>query len=99
MHEEATDELIVRERHHFLVIATLGAVIFVFERYSLLIELDQSAVGDGDTMGIARKILEYCSRTSEGSSSIDIPVEVLQGIEPFLESGYISKIRDVAEEV
>jgi hypothetical protein len=53
--EEAADELVYGERHALVSIAALDAVVLPLEGDALLIEGDQAAVGDGDTVGVARQ--------------------------------------------
>jgi len=51
--EEAADELVDGECHHLAALLLLGAVVFPFEGDPGLVERDEAAVGDGDTVGIA----------------------------------------------
>ena len=51
--EEAADELVCCERHHLVAIRALDPIVLVVEADSIFVERDQSAVGDGDTMGVA----------------------------------------------
>jgi hypothetical protein len=65
MHEEPADELVSIERHHPVSLLTFEAVILPFEGDSVVIELDQAAVRDGNAMGIAREIAQYFRGSSE----------------------------------
>ena len=51
--EEAADELVCCERHHLVAIRAFDPIVLVVEADSIFVERDQSAVGDGDTMGVA----------------------------------------------
>jgi len=53
MDEEAPDELVSGKGHGFVPGTSLGPVVFPLEGNAVLIERDQSAVGDGDPVGIA----------------------------------------------
>src|SRR5262249_33425389 len=57
--EEAADELVGGERHTLVSIAALDAVVLPLEGDALLVEGDQSAVGDGDAMGVTRQISQH----------------------------------------
>ena len=54
--EEAADKLTRCERHDFLVCSAARTIILVVERDAVLVERNQSAVGDGNTVGVARQI-------------------------------------------
>ena len=51
--EEAADELVCCERHHLVAIGAFDPIVLVLEADSIFVERDQSAVGDGDAMGVA----------------------------------------------
>ena len=72
--EEAADELVDRECHHFGAAATLGAVVLPFEGHARLVERDQAAVGDGDAVGIARQIGQHRLGPTEWSLRVDYPL-------------------------
>ena len=65
MDEEAADELVGRERHLFVPIAPIEPVVLVFEGDAIAVERDQTAVGDGDAMGVAGQIGEDVLRSAE----------------------------------
>ena len=52
MHEETADELVGIERHHLVSFGAFDAVILPLEGDTVVIERDQAAVGDGDTVGV-----------------------------------------------
>src|SRR5215470_7731295 len=56
MHQEATDELVGIERHHPVPLPTFEAIILPLEGDAFVIECDQAAVRNGDSMGVAREI-------------------------------------------
>src|SRR3984893_16106980 len=71
--EEAADELVGGERHAFVSIAALDAVVLPREGDGLLIEGDQPAVGDGDAVGVARQIGQYGLWSAERALRVDDP--------------------------
>jgi len=70
--KEATEKLIARDSHHFLLIVvgrvppTKGDVAFV--------ERNQSMIGDGDAMGVAAEILQHVFGSAEGWFGVDDPI-------------------------
>src|SRR5258705_11875007 len=74
MDEEAADELVRCERHPLVTSTTVGAIVFVFEGDAVAVERDQPAVGDGDTVGIAREIGKHRVGSAERSLAVDSPL-------------------------
>src|SRR6201998_4887050 len=60
--QEAADELVGGERHPFVARTAVGAIVLVAEGDAVVVARDQPAVGDGDPMGVARKIREQRRR-------------------------------------
>src|SRR5205085_2594531 len=56
----------------------VAAVILVTEPHALLVESDQPAVRDGDTVGVAGEIGEHRLGAGEGRLGVDEPVLVPQ---------------------
>ena len=56
MDEEAADELVNGERHHLISIGAFDPVVLALEGDVVVVECDQSAVGDGDAVGVARQV-------------------------------------------
>ena len=61
--EEASDELVRCERHGLVFLAPLGTVILPLEAHGVAVEREQSAVGDGDAVGVAREVGELPRRS------------------------------------
>ena len=59
MHQEAADELGGIERHHLVSLGAFDAVILPLEGDAVVIERDQAAVRDGDTMGVAGQVAQH----------------------------------------
>src|SRR6266567_7044481 len=72
--EEAADELVDGERHHLSPFAPLGPVVLPPEGHAVVVERDEPAVGDGDTVRIARQISQHGFWTAEWSLRIDDPL-------------------------
>ena len=51
--EEAADKLTCCERHDFVARSAVATIILVVEGDAVLVECNQSAIGDGNTVGIA----------------------------------------------
>jgi len=78
MHQEAADELVGIERHLGVSLPTFEAVILPLECDALVIEREQAAVGDGDTVGIAREIAQHSGGSPEWAFAVDHPFAVAQ---------------------
>ncbi len=53
--QEASDELSYRQVHGLVQITVFGPVVLPLEGYILVVEGDEAAVGNGDTVGITRQ--------------------------------------------
>ena len=58
VHQEAADEVMRRERHRLPAVGPVDAVVLPPEGGGIGVGGDQSAVGDGDAMGVAREIAQ-----------------------------------------
>ena len=83
--EEPTDELIGGERHH-LGFAVL-TIVLPGEADPAIVEPDQTAVCDGDAVGVAPEIAEHLLGSGEWRFGEDNPVDLGQGIDPGDEVG------------
>jgi hypothetical protein len=63
--QEAADELVGGERHLLVSIAAFDPIVLPLEGNTLLVEGDQAAVGDGDTVGVTRQIGQHRLRSTE----------------------------------
>src|SRR5258708_40149553 len=79
MHQEAADELGGIERHHLVSLGAFDAVILPLEGDAVVIERDQAAVRDGDTMGVAGQGAQHLLGSPEGAFAVDHPFAVAQG--------------------
>ena len=58
VHKEAADELMRGESHRLPAVGPVDAVVLPPEGDGIGVGGDQSAVGDGDAMGVAREIAQ-----------------------------------------
>ena len=68
MQQEAPDELVGIERHAFLLAAM--AMVTPAECDFAVFHADEPGIGDGDAVGIARKVDQHLLRSAEGWLSI-----------------------------
>ena len=99
MDEEATDELVARQRHDLLPLGCLCAVILPPEGDAVVVAGDQPTVGDGDAVGIAAEIGEHRLRPGEGPLGIDDPLDLAQRRQVGREGAPLGERRVIAEEV
>ncbi len=78
--QEAADELVGLQSHD-LGLAVL-AIVFSGEADLAVLEPDQTAVGDGDAVGVAAEIAEHLLGASEWRLGVDDPLDLGHGIEP-----------------
>ena len=70
---QAAGELVDGECHHFGPLSLTGAVVLPLEGGPGNIECDEAAVGDGDTVRVARQVGHHRLRTAEPPFRIDYP--------------------------
>ena len=76
MDEEAADKLEGWERHDLGLVAAGAAVILPFESHAGLVEGNETAVGDGDTVGVAGQIGQHRLGAAEGALGVDDPFDL-----------------------
>jgi len=100
MHQEAADEFACIERHHPVVsLGAVKAIILPLEGDALVVDRDQAAVGDGDAVGVARKIAQDLLRSPEWTLGIDDPVFVAQRCQISREGFWTGQRHVLAEEL
>ena len=99
MEQEATDELIGRERHGLVSNPFFGAVVLPLEGNALFVQIDQPAVGDCNPVGVAGEISQYGLGSGKGALGVDDPLALAQGLEPIGEVLGISEPGVFAEEL
>ncbi len=78
--EEATQELIARDGHHFLLIV-VGRVTPAKGNLAVR-QSDESVIGDGDAVSIAAKILQHVLGSAEGWFGVDDPIFAEERTQP-----------------
>ena len=97
MEQESAQELLDIQSHEPLLVAMGG--VSPLEGDVALGESDQSAVGDGDAMGVGAQIAQHMFRPSEGPLGIDDPVMAEQYAQPCCEGARLSQGQKVAVEL
>ena len=87
--QEAPQELICGNRHDLLLAAV--RIVFPEKRDSIILERNQSMVGDGDAVRITGEIVQNMFRTSEGWLGVDHPVFAEEESQERVESAGFSK--------
>src|SRR5260370_28053836 len=93
---EAAQELLRRERHGALLAAM--RVVLPAEGDSGVGDGEQAMVGDGDTMGVTREIVQHMLGSAEGRLGIDDPVLLEQGAQEGGEGLFVVERRALAAE-
>jgi len=78
VHEEAANELMGVERHRLPAIRSIEPIVLPAEGDTTVVDRDQSPVGDGDAVGVARQIAEDGFWPSEGLLAVNDPFDLLQ---------------------
>ena len=94
--KKAADELIGAKRHcpgHAVV-----SIVLPGEADLAVGERDQSAVGDGDAMGVAAEISQHLFGAAERWLGIDDPVDAPEFVEPGGEDRGLGKTGEIPEE-
>jgi hypothetical protein len=100
VHQEAADELVGIERHDLVVsLGPFEAVILPLEGNAVVVERDQAAVGDGNTVGIAGEVAQNFLGSAEGSFAVNHPVTVAQRRQIGREGSRICQRSVLAEEL
>ena len=95
--QEAANELVDGERHCLGFVA--DAVILPAETDTTVLAGEETAVGDGDAMGIAAEIVEHLLGSAERAFGVDDPGDAAQRGEVAGEGGRFGECGEVAEEV
>src|SRR5258708_4270731 len=92
--QEAAQELVDRQSQQSLLVGVRG--VSPAEGDVALLKGDESAVGDGDAVGVAAEIAQRVLRSPEGRLGVDDPVVAEQGSEPCGEASWFRQWRKVA---
>src|SRR5271169_1628791 len=94
--EESPDELLRREGHGFLLIVV--TVVPPVELDLSVFDIQQSMVGNRDSVGVAAQVVHHLLRSGEGRFGVNDPLQVVQRIEITAESLGILKGRERRKE-
>ena len=97
MEQESAQELLDIQSHEPLLVAMGG--VSPLEGDVARGESDQSAVGDGDAMGVGAQIAQHMFRPSEGPLGVDDPVMAEQYPQPCCEGTRLGQGQEVAVEL
>ncbi len=89
----------VAERHRLVARPSLGPVIFPAERDAMLIQGDESLVGNRHPVGIAGQIRQHCCGSGKRALGIDHPLDLAQRCQPVGEDDRIGQIGVLPEEL
>jgi len=87
--QESAQELICGDGHDLLLAAV--RIVFPAKRDSIILECNQSMVGDGDAVRIASEIVQNMLGTAEGWLGIDDPVLAKELSEKFSKATWLDK--------
>src|SRR6266571_7939276 len=97
MQQEAAQELIERQGHHFLFVVVSRVAP---PKGDLAIgQRDQSMIGDGHAMGVAAQVVEHVLGTAEGWFGVDDPIFSKQRPQPGSEDLGLREQGQIAGEV
>src|SRR5271163_5198717 len=97
MEQKAWEEVIYAQTNKPLLVAMGG--IAPAEGDVAIGESNQSAVGDGDTMGVCAEITQHMFRSAEGMLGIDDPVVAEQRPQPCSKSVWLRERREASVEL
>jgi hypothetical protein len=97
MQQETTHELIGGQSHDALVV--LMSRVTPAEVNLIIVESDESAVGDGDTMSIGAEVAEHMLRPAEGWLGVDDPVMAEESAQPTGEGTWFSQRAEMSVEL
>ena len=88
-----------RERHRLPPVGPVDAVVLPAERDAVVVGRDQTAIGDGDAVGVAREIAQHLLGPGERVLGVDHPFALAQRRQEALERSSVGECRVVAEEL
>ena len=91
MQQEAAQELICRQAHQLLPVAVSG--VAPTEVDVVIVQCNESMVGDRDAMRVGAEITQNVLGTSERTLGVDDPVVREEGSQPCCEAALISQMQ------
>ena len=99
MEQETAHKLLGGERHGLVPCPALGPVILPAESHAAFIQCNETAVGNGHPMGIARQIGEHRRRSREGALGVDDPLALTLRVDLIVEGRGIGQRLMLPEEL
>jgi hypothetical protein len=96
MQQETSQELIRGQAHQLLLVAVCG--VTPTEADLVVVQRNQSMVGDRDAMRVCTEIAQNVFGSSERTLGVDHPVMTEQGSQPCCEALRISQIQEAVVE-
>src|SRR6266849_5537810 len=97
--QEAPDELVRMKSHRLPAPRAVGAVVLPAERDAGVVGCNETAVRDGDTVGVTGEIAQDLFWSRERRLAIDHPLDVPQRADEALERALVSKTGMRVEEL
>ena len=97
--QEATDELVGRQRHRLVAARSLDPIVLVLEGDVVLVGGQQPAIGDRDAVGVARQIAQHLLGSGERLFRVDHPIDLAQWRQIGLECSLVGEPYMIAEEL
>ena len=94
--EEALDELEGRQRHCAGLVVLLR--ISVLEGDPVPFQVEETAIGDGDAVGVCAEVLYDVFGSTEGGLAVDIPFYAVEFGQECVEGGLWCEVGDVSRE-
>ena len=79
--QEAADKFVAVEGHEAIALLALTPIILPLEGDATRFEGDEPAVGDSDTVGVAREIRQHLIGPRERALGIDHPLGAMQRLQ------------------
>ena len=76
--EEPADELVGGERHRLPAFGSVDAIVLPAEGDAVVVGRDETAIGDGDAVGVAREIAQHLLGSGERVLGVDHPFDLAQ---------------------
>ena len=76
MQQEPADELLAGNRHLLVLLTSVLPVVFVLKGNGVLVNIQESLVGDGDAMRVTPQVLQNLLWPAEGRFGIDDPIDI-----------------------
>ena len=91
MEQEATEELVCVQAHQLPLVAVCR--VAPTEVDVVIVQCNESVVGDRDAMSVGAEIAQHVLGTSEGTLGVDDPVVTEEGSHPCWEAALISQMQ------